>query len=195
MTQNDCLRSQRELQKVLTKIGDGVCEEEKIKRISKYYLQDPLLSSLRHNWKMKKYTEGFKQIELFLKVNENILDIKYMPIGERQYLQIVDTRKGYSNNATIKTIGQLSFILKGKKNISLLHQLLSVYKKTKKAFLFLNPVVTDKEKCREVFHEVNAWLMSGCARSKKTVCFFGDWRTLLPYSHPHKKLDKIFFFS
>lgn len=185
-------KSEIDLSEVLFQIGHNTKNHLKISFITQYYSRDRYLHRVYKSYHAKQYIKCHESIELFLQKNKTVMKLNYLKVVDpTEYSLFVDPALMERNSSTIKTIGQLAQLL-NKKTV-LINRYRPYFSPFVKGLVihFITP--SYKKNCQSLMHEINAWIVSGCAILENKECVFGDWRNNLPLSESHRKLDEFFF--
>lgn len=164
-----------------------------------YYQSSPEIIIIKGKINKENYRAAFKKLVQFINTNRRHLFLDLLTVNENffvnKYLNDYVSR-GVNNSCVIKSLPQLYIRMKElgnenkNKEVAILKKIIKAAKKKAWFLIIMDKLENYKSAFQELSHELNAWLVSGCAAEKnRQKCLINDWRSYLPTDNIHRKLD------
>lgn len=158
--------------------------KDKISLLVSYYLDDRKTSKFITLYHNKDYSEALNQLVRYLQAMENNLRLRLILIEGNSINRDLNDYQSVNNHAVIRSKKQLSGVL-----LKLLDGNAFGATEENRYFLLADRLEDKQKLFRELFHELNAWLCSGCFGGHCPPA--GDWRQYLPPGQIHRQLDRL----
>lgn len=181
------------LQKFLSAISKQKIEQ-RIPFILSYYRNWGDLLRIRNQFMEKQYYQAYSNLLLLIRSHRKSLLLDVLEF-ENGFVQTLINASPQKNRASIRNYTQLMYLSEKYKKRRKMKEAEILLRLSRKVqcngnVLLLTDIIPDKEiQFKEISHEFNAWIASGCTQKKQNfTCLVNDWRRFIPKNH-HRKLD------
>lgn len=157
-----------------------------------FYRKNKEIINIKKAYFKDHYKNAFFRLITFINKNSRFLSINSLIIDDHFFIDrhLNDYKKwGVVNHCVIRTKIQLirelyQLRLKNKSKVyKRIEKFIDLAEKSGNALILIDKLDNYKAAFKELSHDLNSWLMSGCPKKAK------DWRIYIPKNNFHRQLD------